>query len=273
VSNWATQDDGIPAPSFRAIVAGLVDLGIEVVAVGSELEALPKQSPARRTASTAAGDRATTSPARAAHTLPESGADVRDADLMPDLVLQERLIAVVRARPEIMAALRAVRGLRLPDWAVGAGLIRNAVWDYLHGYDEPIPTADIDVLYFDPSDLTSATEQDAERRLGRALPSARWDVKNQARVHLWYPAKFGRRIQPLRSVEDGLASWAETATAVAVRLEDDDRLTVLAPFGLGDLFGLVLRPVATWASRATAESRARNKRWLERWPLLRWVKQ
>jgi hypothetical protein len=192
------------------------------------------------------------------------------AEVVEDAFLAEQLAAVVRSRRDIMRALVAVRELGLPDWAMGAGIVRNAVWDHLHNYGVPTPITDVDVLYFDRFDLSVATEAEAESRLADTEPSLRWDVKNQARVHLWYPRKFGREIEPLRSVEDGLASWAETATAVADRLVDDDRLQVLAPFGLGDLFGLVLRPVKGWASRETAEARAREKGWLEQWPLLRW---
>ena len=184
--------------------------------------------------------------------------------------LEGRLRAIVRRAPGLLPVLEAVRELRLPEWAVGAGLLRSAVWDDLHGYDTPTAVPDVDVLYFDPHDLSHATEEEAETRLASAVPEHRWDVKNQARVHLWYPRKFGRAIAPLRSVEEGLTSWAETATAVAVRLEADNRIAILAPFGLEDLFALRLRPNHRWASRETAMARAADKGWLERWPRLRW---
>jgi hypothetical protein len=68
-----------------------------------------------------------------------------------------------------------------------------------------------------------------------------WEVTNQAGVHLWYTTKFGYPIEPIRSIEDAVARWPETATSVAVRLRADDTLQVVAPVGLDDLLGMVLR--------------------------------
>ena len=79
--------------------------------------------------------------------------------------------------------LRAVNRLGLPDCWTGAGFVRNLVWDRLHGYAEATPLNDIDVLYFDPSDRSRATERALEARLRRALPGQPWSVRNQARMH------------------------------------------------------------------------------------------
>jgi len=59
------------------------------------------------------------------------------------------------------------------------------------------------------------------------------------------------RDRPYESTEDALGFWLETPTAVAVRLDDDDRLTILAPFGLSDLMAMTARPTA--AGRAKAD--------------------
>jgi hypothetical protein len=63
----------------------------------------------------------------------------------------------------------------------------------------------------------------------------RFDVKNQARVHLWYGARFGCPIAPYASVADAVATYPTTATAIALRREGG-RLACIAPFGLDDLF-------------------------------------
>ena len=88
-------------------------------------------------------------------------------------------------------------------------------------------------------------------------------------MHLWYPAKFGYEVEPLGSTADGVATWPETATCVGVRLERDDRITVVAPHGLDDLLGLVLRRNPTRVSVEEYERRLRTKRVTERWPRVR----
>lgn len=171
---------------------------------------------------------------------------------------------VMRADPWRMEALACARGLALPDWGIGAGFVRNAVWDRLHGFSQPTPLADIDLLYFDLSDLSPDREKVCEAKLQRGNSGAPWEVRNQARMHL-------RNGDPsYRSTADALCYWLETVTAVAVRLEADDKLTVLAPLGLEDLMGLRVRPTAAGRRRnAEYSRRMRAKAWPTIWPALR----
>ena len=83
----------------------------------------------------------------------------------------------------------------------------------------------------------------ARAQLTRQAPDLPWEATNQAAVHTWYAAYFGGgEVEPLSSTADGVATWPETATSVAVRLDDVDRLEICAPYGLDDLLGLVWRP-------------------------------
>lgn len=166
-----------------------------------------------------------------------------------------------------MAALRAARDLGLPDWAIGGGFLRNRLWDRLVGRDAPIsPTSDIDLLFFDPSDLSNAREARLEAALSDLLPGALWEVRNQARMHL-------HNLQaPYGSTEAAIAQWTETATAIAVRLEADERLKFLAPHGLDDLFDLICRPTPNGRGLPSIyRRRIANKGWRQRWPELRVV--
>ena len=162
--------------------------------------------------------------------------------------------------------LRAARHLDLPDWVVGSGAIRNVVWDYLHGYVAPTPVRDVDVAFFDPRDTSRERDDQAEVALGTQMPSVKWNVTNQAGVHLWYEAKFGHAVEPADSIEDALARWPETATAIGVRLLDDDTIRVVAPHGLDDLFGLVLRRNPAQVSVETYRHRIESKSIRETWP-------
>jgi len=165
-----------------------------------------------------------------------------------------------------MRALVAARHVDPPDWLIGAGAIRTAVWDRLHGYAMRTPLADIDLGFYDPHDLSEEREQEIRRMLEQALPGEVWDVKNQAAVHLWYPEKFGYEVEPLASTADAIATFPETAVCVGLRLRGDDTLSIEAPYGLGDLFGLIHRRNPARVSVEEYERRLTAKRITERWP-------
>ena len=172
---------------------------------------------------------------------------------------------IIAQDPVGMKQLRAARELALPDWCIAAGFVRNRVWDHLHGIVPPRPPADIDVLYFDPADVSRDSEAAHEKRLQALLP-APWQVRNQARMHVW------KDLPPHRDTADAMTYWLETVTAVGVRLEADDRLTVVAPLGTDDLLGLCCRPTAFGRTRRHEyEARVAAKRWRELWPRVRFL--
>lgn len=167
---------------------------------------------------------------------------------------------IIAEDPVGMEQLRAARALALPDWCIAAGFVRNRVWNHLHGISPPRPPADIDVLYYDASDLSKETEQAFEARLAGLLP-APWQVRNQARMHVW------KGLPQHASTSDSMIYWLETVTAVGVRLEADGSLTVIAPLGTDDLLGLRCRPTAYGRERRSEyDERISTKRWRELWP-------
>jgi hypothetical protein len=182
-----------------------------------------------------------------------------------------RLAALVRSTPWLMEALAAAREVDPPDWLVGGGVLRDLVWDRLHGRSRPAPPRDVDLAFYDPARLDPARDAEVERALHDRLPGVPWDAKNQAAVHTWYGRVFGGRVEPLASAADGVATWPETATAVAVRLHQGDRVEVVAPCGLEDLFGLVCRRNPRRVSVDQYRRRVRDKRVAERWPRVRIV--
>ena len=178
---------------------------------------------------------------------------------------RERLVALARATPWFMQALAQVRALRLRAWCVGAGAVRNLVWDALHGHDSPSALPDIDVAHFD-ADLAPERDAGLQARLRAAAPDTPWEVTNQAGVHLWFEQHFGHAVAPLRSLEEAVASWPEYATAVGLWLDDDDRLHVIAPHGLDDLFAMVVRRNPVRVGVETYRERVASKRYAQRWP-------
>jgi hypothetical protein len=168
---------------------------------------------------------------------------------------------IIAQDPVGMKQLRAARTLALPDWCIAAGFVRNRVWDHLHGISPPREPPDIDVLYYDAADLSKEREAGYERRLDGLLPGPLWQVRNQARMHVW------KDVPPHRDTADAMTYWLETVTAVGVRLEADDSLTVIAPLGVDDLVNLRCQPTAFGRTRRHEyEARVAAKRWRELWP-------
>ncbi|MES2070125.1 MAG: nucleotidyltransferase family protein [Pseudomonadota bacterium] len=180
--------------------------------------------------------------------------------------LQQRLVSMAQESPWLMSALSAVRGLGLASWCIGAGAIRNLVWDTLHAFPTPSALPDIDVAYFDAADLSAERDADIQRRLSAAFPGLPWEVTNQAAVHLWFERSFGHAVPPLTSLHEAIASWPEYATAVGLTLRQDDTIEVIAPHGLEDLFSLTVRRNPARVSIDTYRQRIEQKRYSERWP-------
>ena len=185
---------------------------------------------------------------------------------MGDASDEARLVALARAAPWCMRALSHVRALRLDAWCVGAGAVRTLVWDALHGHAAPSALADIDVAHFDPHDLSAERDAALRSQLLAAAPELPWEVTNQAGVHRWFESHFGHAVAPLQSLDEAVASWPEFATCVGLRLDEDDRLHVVAPHGLGDLFGMVVRRNPVRASVETYRERVAGKQYARRWP-------
>ena len=162
-----------------------------------------------------------------------------------------------------------MRALDLPGWCIGAGVLRNLVWDWLHGYAKPSDLADVDVAYCDPTDVRAERDHALQDQLLRQCPDVPWEVTNQAGVHLWFERYFGQPVEPLTSIEEAVSMWPETATSVAVRMLPDESIYVIALFGLDDLFQMIVRRNPRRVSVETYSKRIVEKRYIQRWPRVR----
>lgn len=174
------------------------------------------------------------------------------------------LKALILEDPLRMSILKTVRQLSLPDCWVGAGFVRDAVWDHLHGGAVRPPQGDIDVIWFDAGRVDKQHERAIETQLAACDGRWPWSVKNQARMH------HANGDAPYRSCADAIRHWPDTATAVALRCNGQDDIEVIAPYRLDDLFAGVLRPTPRFLEekRPIYEERISSKGWRERWPRL-----
>ena len=158
--------------------------------------------------------------------------------------LETRLADIVRADPGLMHVLTTVRGLGLDDWRVFSGAVYQSVWNAVTGRPAGYGVRDYDLGYFDP-DVSWDAEDAVIKRVAAAFDPPFRDmveVRNQARVHLWFEGKFGEPYEALTGTDQALARFVAPAFAVGVRLEPDDTISVAAPFGLEDVFSLTIRP-------------------------------
>jgi hypothetical protein len=179
---------------------------------------------------------------------------------------EQRLREMVWSCSWMRTALEAARDVAAPDWLIGAGAIRRLIWDRLHGVGAPPLPDDVDLVFFDQASLGRERESKVRNALVARAPHIPWDVKNQAAVHLWYPSLFGIEVEPLRSAEDAVATWPETATAVALRLMTGSELRVVAPLGLDDLFGMIWRRNPRRVTEGEYRRRLERKFDAQRWP-------
>lgn len=154
------------------------------------------------------------------------------------------LVEIIRSEPMLMDVLAGLREDALPQGLVVAGAIYNLVWNRLTGRPPLTGVNDIDVFYFDATDLSYEAEDMVIQRLARRfahlpLPV---QVRNQARVHLWFPDKFKQPFVPLTSADEMLGRYASKTHSVGARLDDNDEIVIVSPFGLDDIFSFRIVP-------------------------------
>lgn len=166
----------------------------------------------------------------------------------------------------LFGVLKTLDEIGIKDYYVVAGAINQTVFNYLHGYPIENGIKDYDIVYFD-----NDTSFEAEDKIINAIKSKlsgyniELDIKNEARVHLWYEQKFGRIIEPNLSVEDAINKWCCSTQCIGVRLQKS-KLICYAPYGLNDLFNMIIRPIKGNFTKELYDEK--TKKWKSKWPLL-----
>ena len=180
----------------------------------------------------------------------------------------ESLRMMLSRNDTLTEVLSRAATLELPGWYVTAGCLFQTVWNVVTGRPPTNGIKDYDLFYFDSGDLSWEAE-DIVIKTGRdvfaGLPME-VEIRNEARVHLWYEDKFGVPCPPYDSTEAAIDSFAATTCCLGVRVETNGQWRVYAPHGLSDVFSLVVRPNPVLAPRAVYEAKA--ARWREQWPEL-----
>ncbi|WP_032095696.1 MULTISPECIES: nucleotidyltransferase family protein [unclassified Alteromonas] len=200
------------------------------------------------------------------------------------LKLDQRVCEIIQADSQRMSCLHALQQLALPQGYLGAGFLRNAIWDFLHQKSTPTPLKDVDVIYFDANDTQRAKDTFYEMQLNEVLPQVKWQVKNQARMHVLHGHA------PYKNCEEAISYWIEKETCLAIALSTVDSVAlsasasakarlsssfetagpfdILAPYGLQANFAGTISINPKYPRPDVFNERVQKKRWCEIWPTL-----
>jgi len=182
----------------------------------------------------------------------------------------ERFVDILRADPGVSAVLAAMQTFDAPDLWLVSGALKQTVWNVLDGLPRGHGIDDYDLLYFDPD--TSEEAEDVWIRKAAthfAFADHKVQLRNQARVHLWYPLKFGVPYPQLTSTCNGVDQFLVEASVVAVRPGTNGELELYAPLGLDDIFDRILRPNPLWKGAPHPRYMEKARRYMRDWPSLR----
>ncbi len=161
--------------------------------------------------------------------------------------------------------------LQMPNWYLTAGCIAQTVWNSFHGFEPTHGIKDYDLIYFDESDVNRERErkhiqrgQELFKKLGAPV-----EIVNEANVHTWFEHDFGEKMaHPYKSVEEAIGTWSTVAVCIGVKYVNG-KFDVCAPYGLNDLFSLLLRPNRGFFSKSRHEEKI--NRWIKVWHKLKVV--
>jgi len=160
----------------------------------------------------------------------------------------------------MMDVINKAEKLGLNDWVIGAGFVRNKVWDYLHNIESQ--KTDVDLVYFDPNGNNEKEDEILTERLKKET-GINWEIVNEYYAHFW------NNFNPFKSTEDAISTWCETATGVGVTIKDGE-LILVSPHGINDLVNLILRPSPAFINKINfVKERIEKKNWLKTWPKLK----
>lgn len=179
------------------------------------------------------------------------------------------LLDLALANPINAEIMRRIPELPLPQGMLVSGCLYQSVWNGLLGHDPTRGILDYDLAYYDDSDLSYEAEDVIIQACAKAFADldADIEVRNQARVHLWFKDHFGLDYAPLSNAAEALERYMCPCNAVAIEPDADD-LVIHAPFGFDDVFGFVVRPRGDGTQIPAASYKKKTNRMKSLWPEL-----
>lgn len=181
----------------------------------------------------------------------------------------DQLIEIILTNPTNEAILNLLPSVPLSDAWLVSGCLFQTVWNWKTGRDPKFGIKDYDIFYFEDIDLSWEAE---DRSIQIALQcfdgiDETIEIRNQARVHLWYEQKFGVPYAPLQRATEGIDRFLARACMVGIRPKKNGGFEVYAPKALDDLHNLIIRP-NDLKPFDTGTYRIKAMRWKQIWPEL-----
>lgn len=182
----------------------------------------------------------------------------------------EQLLQILEKNKSVQSILERASELKMPNWYLGAGGIVQTVWNVKHDFNPENGIKDYDLVYYDANSISYEAE-DAFIQRGKEIFKdipVLVEIRNQARVHLWYEKHFGKPIGRYKSTEEAISTWPTTATSIGARKEKG-QFQVYAPFGLDDLLDMIVRANKALITEKIYQDKV--DRWIKIWPNLKVV--
>jgi len=157
------------------------------------------------------------------------------------MTTEHRFLDCVLANPVNVALLERLPALGLKDCWLVAGCLFGPVWNALSGQPPDANIRDYDIFYWDED--TSWEAEDAVIRRADALLAdlgVVHELRNQARVPLWFESRFGQPFPAIGSCADSIGRFIVAATCLGLRPDGAAGHEVCTPHGLDALFAGIL---------------------------------
>ncbi|WP_419709907.1 nucleotidyltransferase family protein [Pseudomonas sp. NFX224] len=176
----------------------------------------------------------------------------------------ENLVRIAMTNPVNAQISARLPALGLSQCMLTAGCLFQAVWNQQAQLPPEWGVKDYDVFYFDEDLSWEAEDQVIQSALQLFQDlDVNVEIKNQARVHLWYHQRFGGAYPQLQSSRDGIDRYLIAGTCIGLDIETGE---VYAPNGLSDTELGLLRINPKNSKPQLFEQKARS--YQARWPWL-----
>ena len=196
----------------------------------------------------------------------------KNKSLNEQLLVLESILNKSKKIKEILRVLEqySKENQDFKNYYLAAGCVNQTIFNYYHNYDLDYGIGDYDIVYYD-EDTSYEKEDIIIKDLKERLKylDLKLDIKKEKRGHIWYNEKYKTNRKEDESVGDGISKWGTTITCLGVRMENN-KLIVCAPYGLNDLFNLILRPVKIDFTKEDYEKKV--TKWTSKWKLLKVIK-
>ena len=156
----------------------------------------------------------------------------------------EIFISIIKQNKELMDILDYVYSLKLPNFYIAAGSVFQTIWNYYD--DKPLNHGikDIDIIYYDSSNLSKEDEIELENKIENHFKKLnyKFDIHNEARMHLWKKENENKKIDKYKNSEDAISQFMATIQSIGIT-KINDSIEIYAPYGLSDIFSKTIRPI------------------------------